>query len=162
LFGQQLLRGNKMRKSVLLLLPALLAGCVITPGASVPNPALPPSSGTISHSPGQSESISVLAGGGIAASSVNAACNGFVTEAPNLSVDNSTLAGIIALDIAATSLGDTTLLVRTPGGQWLCDDDSGGNLNPALHITGPVNGQYDVWVGTFAPGARVNATVRVY
>ena len=149
-----------MKKTVLLV-PALLAGCVVVPGA-VPNPNLPATYGTVSHSPAQSQSFSIAAGGGIAASFVAAGCTGYVAQAPDLSINNSTLVGIIPLDIAATADGDTTLLVHTPDGRWLCDDDSGPGLNPAIRINGPVNGQYDVWVGTYAPGAFINSTLRVY
>ncbi len=150
-----------MRKSIILL-PAFLAGCVVIPIAAIPNPNLPATAATASHVPAQSQNFSVAAGGNINASVVNSSCNGFVAEAPDISIDNSTLAGLIALDIAVTAAGgDTTLLVHTPGGAWLCNDDASG-FNPALHITSPVNGQYDIWVGTFAPGGFISTTVRVY
>lgn len=151
-----------MRKSAVLLLPALLAGCVVVPGGVIPNPNLPATYATATHSPAQSQVFSVVAGGQAAAASVQAGCPGFVAQAPDVSINNQTFAGIIALDIAVTSTGDTTLLVHTPDGAWLCDDDSGPGLNPALHITGPVNGQYDIWVGTLSAGQFPNATLRVY
>ena len=151
-----------MRKSAVLLLPALLAGCVVVPGGVIPNPNMPATYSTVSHSPAQSQSFSVQAGGNAAASSVQSGCPGFVAQAPDVSINNQTLAGIIALDIAATSSSDTTLLVHTPDGAWLCDNDSGPGFNPAIHITGPVNGQYDIWVGALSPGQFPNATLRVY
>lgn len=148
-----------MRKSVLVL-PVLLGGCIVA--MAFPDGDLPPTYGTISHSPAQSQFVSVSAGGTIAASVVISSCNGYVAGAPDVSINNSTIAGIIPLDITASASGDTTLLVRTPDGRWLCDDDSGGGLNPAIRINNPVNGQYDVWVGTYAAGSYISATLRVF
>jgi hypothetical protein len=50
---------------------------------------------------------------------------------------------------------DTTLAVRTPSGQTLCNDDSGdpGNyLNPVVEIENPAPGLYQVFVGNYSNG----------
>jgi hypothetical protein len=49
---------------------------------------------------------------------------------------------------------DLTLAVRTPDGQWHCNDDSGdpmNGLNPAVDLYSPPAGQIEVWVGTYSP-----------
>jgi hypothetical protein len=52
------------------------------------------------------------------------------------------------------------LLVLDPAGNWVCDDDSGDVLNPAISFDNPVSGDYVVWVGTyFAEEARAALTV---
>jgi hypothetical protein len=150
-----------LKISSALVLPVVLAGCVSMPLAVYPNSNLPPTFGTVSHSPATVQTFSVVGGGGVTASVVDASCRGYVAEAPTLSVNNSTMAGIIPLNIRVTASADTTLLVRAPDGTWMCDDDGAGNLNPAIRISGPVNGQYDIWVGTFSPGGGVSATLRL-
>jgi hypothetical protein len=74
-------------------------------------------------------------------------CEGSVSAAPDLQLNFE--AGILDLTIKAMASEDTTLLVKTPGGQWLCDDDSGGDLNPMVTISAPSDGRYDIWVGTY-------------
>ena len=54
--------------------------------------------------------------------------------------------------ISTTSDADTTLAVRAPNGEWLCNDDSNG-LNPMVSWEHPRSGRYQIWVGTFGePG----------
>ncbi|MBA4808787.1 hypothetical protein [Brevundimonas sp.] len=90
---------------------------------------------------------SILAGGSIPASAARSGCEGSVSAAPDLQLDFE--AGTLDLTIKAMASEDTTLLVKTPGGQWLCDDDSGGGLNPMVTISAPSDGRYDIWVGTY-------------
>ena len=51
-------------------------------------------------------------------------------------------------------------MLRDPAGNFLCNDDADGaqNLNPYLTLT-PTPGQYDVWVGSFAPTTAVTGTL---
>jgi len=51
-------------------------------------------------------------------------------------------------------------VINDPSGNWICDDDSGGSLNPRVQITNPASGQYDIWVGTFG-GGTASATLQV-
>jgi len=90
---------------------------------------------------------SILAGGSVPASAARSGCEGKVSAAPDLQLTFE--AGDLDLTIKATASEDTTLLVNTPGGQWLCDDDSGGELNPMVTISDPASGRYDIWVGTY-------------
>ena len=45
---------------------------------------------------------------------------------------------------------DTVLLVNSPDAEWHCNDDFSG-LNPAVVFENPLEGQYDIWVGTYSP-----------
>ena len=42
---------------------------------------------------------------------------------------------------------DTTLVIRTPSGKWLCNDDH-ADLYPSVLVGNPESGTYHVWVGT--------------
>lgn len=151
-----------MPRTATLLLPILMTGCVSVPHAGYPDANLPATAGTMAHAPAQTQIVNVTAGGTIPAAVVDATCRGYVRAAPDLSVDNATLAGIIPLRIHVTASSDTTLLVRAPDGTWTCNDDGGGRLDPAIRIDGPVNGQYDIWVGRFSPGMPVHSIVRLF
>ncbi|MDD7970065.1 hypothetical protein [Roseinatronobacter alkalisoli] len=45
---------------------------------------------------------------------------------------------------------DTVLLINTPDGSWLFNDDYDG-VDPAVHVHSAPPGRYDVWAGTFGP-----------
>jgi len=95
--------------------------------------------------------ITMRAGGSIDAQNIASNCRGFVTRAPDVELSYS--AGSLPLILSVDSTSDTTLVVNGPDGRWYCDDDSGnGSLNPALHITSPMSGTYDIWVGTYSSG----------
>lgn len=47
---------------------------------------------------------------------------------------------------------DLTLLVRQPNGMILCNDDSDG-LNPTVELTGPIAGEYQIYVGNYSSTA---------
>ena len=55
------------------------------------------------------------------------------------------------LELSVESACDATLLVNTVTTTWLFDDDSNGNLDPRLTVSGAenLNGRVDIWVGTY-------------
>jgi len=56
---------------------------------------------------------------------------------------------------------DIGLIVRTPGGAWLCNDDAPGrDFDPLVRIARPAPGRYLVWVATIEP-ARAEAIVQI-
>jgi hypothetical protein len=57
-------------------------------------------------------------------------------------------AGKYKLFIHADSKEDTTLVVKTPDGTWVVDDDSDGGNNPMIKFETPKSGRYEIWVGT--------------
>lgn len=82
-------------------------------------------------------------------------CGGLVSIKPDYAFDWSGDAK--ALNVLVEANGDTTLLVRTPDGTFLCADDADGsnNLNPLLAIAKPAAGRYLVWVGRVDPSKPV-------
>lgn len=122
-------------------------------GAVAQNFKLPPTFGAESLSAGFTPdpfSIEIVAGGPIRARDT-VDCAGYIAEAPDFRL--SYAAGDLPLFISVISGDDTTLVVRAPGDDWICDDDSGGSLNPLVTISSPLSGQYDIWVGVFNGGA---------
>ncbi len=92
----------------------------------------------------------LAAGGVIEASSIDGFCSGTIAGSPDFVL--SYTSGDWPLRFLVTSDADTTLVVRTPTGEVLCNDDSDG-LNPAIALTSPASGQYEVFIGTFDPSA---------
>ncbi len=117
---------------------------------------LPPTFGIISTASGflpDPNWISLLAGGSIRGEYTDAVtgnrCVGHFAEAPDLRVHFTTLEDL-PLSFYVEAREDTVLLINTPDGAWHCNDDTSG-LNPALTFDTPLEGQYDIWVGTYSP-----------
>ncbi|MCC6788578.1 MAG: peptidase S1 [Hyphomonadaceae bacterium] len=106
--------------------------------------------------------VNLTAGGEInAQAQLGNACPGFIANAPDFDLvwqaGNTNRPLVISVD----SQTDTTLVVRTPSGEWLCEDDGGFNgLNPGMRIDRPQSGLYDIWVGTYA-GGYAQATLSI-
>lgn len=124
--------------------------------------SLAPSFGTVKLTSGFEPDpylVDMQAGGSVDASALGGNCWGYVAEAPDLKVYYSP--GDLPLTFSVTSEADTTLVVQDPDGNWICDDDTGGNLNPLITINEPVAGQYAIWVGTFSQGDLSDATLEI-
>jgi hypothetical protein len=104
-------------------------------------------------------SIGLTAGGPVSASYLGGGCYGFATAAPTLTV--SYAGGASLLRFYFIGSGDTTLLIRTPSGAFVCVDDSFGTLNPTLDFNSPAAGAYQVWNATYAQGASIGGTLFV-
>lgn len=79
-------------------------------------------------------------------------CRGFIAPSqPDVRV-HYVAGGQLPLRFYVQSLqgGDTTLLVNLPDASWRCNDDTVG-LNPVIDVESPPSGQYDIWIGTYAP-----------
>ncbi len=99
--------------------------------------------------------ISLLAGGAEQSTYPDAGtggdnCAGYFADAPDFRVFFDPQNTGYPLSFYVDSSADTVLLVNTPDGNWHCNDDS-SNLNPALTFDTPLEGQYDIWVGTYSP-----------
>lgn len=74
-------------------------------------------------------------------------CSGYINNsAPDLDLNYQ--AGSLDLTLSAASATDVILVVYTPDGRWLCDDDSAGNLNASITLRNPRSGNYNIWIGT--------------
>jgi len=136
---------------------AAAAAVFLTPGVSLaqkagaaPDINRAPNYGSVSLDAGFTPdpwTRSIMAGGSVPASTARSGCEGSVSVAPDLQLNYD--AGSANLTIRAIASEDTTLLINTPGDQWICDDDGGGDLNPQVVISEPESGRYDIWVGTY-------------
>jgi serine/threonine-protein kinase len=74
-------------------------------------------------------------------------CSGSYPERPQIALEVPAGA---SLEVSIRSSTDTTLAVRAPSGQVVCDDDSGGYPNPLLRLPArDAAGTYEVYVGVF-------------
>lgn len=91
----------------------------------------------------------------------NSACTGYIDDVPTLAFSWSGMTD--NLRVYFESDHDTTLLVVTPEGSFLCNDDTAGinNLNPSIHIPTPSEGEYLVFVGRFDPQYEITGTLTV-
>lgn len=107
--------------------------------------------------------VELVAGGPLNVSqTTNGACNaGYVADAPDYAV-NFAAGSNLPLKISAWSSVDTTLVIRAPNGEYFCDDDNGLlPLAPALILTNPITGRYDIWVGTYAANSNQKAVLSI-
>lgn len=80
-------------------------------------------------------------------------CSGYIhADAPDLDLKYDA-GSAWGLQIDATADLDVTLMVHTPGGAWVCDDDAGDGLNARLSFDRPESGYYSIWVGTYSDPA---------
>lgn len=104
--------------------------------------------------------VPMRAGGDLDASSVGGNCSGYITRAPDVRLNYT--AGNYPLIISVASSSDTTLVINGPDGRYYCDDDGGVNgLNPSVRFNSARSGRYEIWVGTYAPGATQPARLHI-
>lgn len=76
---------------------------------------------------------------------------GFVITRPDFRFQYSgkSPTGVLTIALEARSNVDTVLVVNTPDGRWHYNDDYGGSTNSAIVFNDPLQGQYDVWTGSY-------------
>jgi hypothetical protein len=102
--------------------------------------------------------IELSAGGAEDADGLGRGCIGKVANAPDVQLDWRARG---SLTLAVSSAADTSLVVNTPDGSWLCDDDSGGGQNARLVLRSADAGIYDIWVGVVDSAAYPDATLSI-
>ena len=148
----------------LILAVAVAALTSVAGAAAAQDSSADPNYGEISLSAGFTPDpalLSLKAGGNLSASDRFDNCQGYITETPDVRLywDGSGK-GSPNLTISAISNADTTLIVNGPDGKWYCDDDSGEDSNPLLTLT-PMNGRYEIWVGTYSDDETKNAVLSI-
>jgi hypothetical protein len=104
--------------------------------------------------------VGVTGGGPVSAAYLGTGCGGYASSAPSFSV-NYTKGAFPLLRFYFVGSGDSTMIINTPGGSWVCRDDSFGTLHPTLDFNSPASGRYDVWIGSYNPGGAVPGTLYV-
>jgi heat shock protein HslJ len=93
--------------------------------------------------------ISVNGGGEVDARLLSPACSGYINRQPVVTVKWSGQADMVRAFFYSD--GDPTLLVLTPKGELLCNDNANEQLlDPFVEIQNPVAGEYRIWVGSAA------------
>ena len=125
-----------------------LGGGMAGDGATL-NVDVPAREGTVTRDAGTPAStMNVTAGGSANAQSANVGCFGRVNpQGPSVSLIYTP--NQQSLLIRARAEDDTTLAVRDPAGNWLCNDDFEGELNAGVLIGSPAAGTYQIWAGRF-------------
>jgi hypothetical protein len=106
--------------------------------------------------------VSVQAGGSVDANLFSSQCVGFINAQPVVTVKLANPAPYAEVFFMSDS--DPTLVVLTPDGQLLCNDDWHKDvLDPAVQLTDAAAGVYRIWVGSYAknqliPGVLVLTT----
>ncbi len=145
-----------MKKTVLVIALTLIATTVAAQ-AALTTRGTDANYGTHSYQAGftpDPAEITITSGGSINAASANSGCNGFVTANPDAIIRWRGQSEFLRLAFRPNEAGqDTTLVVRTPGGQYICNDDTVG-LNPVVDLNNPAAGAYRVWVGSYEAGTN--------
>ena len=162
---------NRRYARQLFIILTLISLLVISGGAASAQKGAPrldftltPTYGSINLNAGfipDPQTVSVTSGGSVDVSYLGGGCVGFAANAPDYRVSyTSTTSSLLRFYFIGSS-GDTTLIVNDPSGNFHCDDDSYGVLDPTVDFTNPVGGTYDIWVGSLSSGAFVSGTLYV-
>ncbi|MFO7631935.1 MAG: hypothetical protein R6W76_05300 [Caldilinea sp.] len=90
--------------------------------------------------------VTVQGGGPIPASTLSRACHGYISSNPTTAITYQGEDELLRFFFFSDS--DTTLVVQTPDGAYLCNDDTSPLLlDPTVAILNPAQGVYTVWVG---------------
>lgn len=106
--------------------------------------------------------VSVSGGGEVDARLLGGDCTGYINRQPVVTVDWSGAADLARVFIVSD--GDPTLVVLTPKGELLCNDNAHAQLlDPFVELEKPAAGEYRIWVGSAArnqlvPGILVLTT----
>jgi hypothetical protein len=137
---------------------ALLCLCVVAyplVAQEILDPALEPEGGTAEVAPGFTPDplrIPLTSGGDIDVNSrgLGQDCVGFVTGPPDFRLTAQGEFPLLRfIFIADTLTTDTSLIVRTPDGRFLCNNNAFGIFNPMVDAVDAMEGSYVVWVGGF-------------
>ncbi len=91
------------------------------------------------------------AGGTIHASTLHRDCTGWIEEVPNHVL--VTTGAMAELRVLAHSEEDITIVMRTPDGSYICNDDAPGvrGTDPMVRTELP-SGEHEIWVGAHREG----------
>lgn len=90
--------------------------------------------------------VSVNGGGLVDASTLDPSCSGYISERPRITINWDGTAEFAELFLYSDH--NPSLVVQTPAGDYVCNDDTNDLLRDAtIEVTDPAPGQYKIWVG---------------
>jgi len=94
----------------------------------------------------------LVEGYGVDATTLGPGCTGTIPSRPDVVINWSGYEGVDRLRVFFLSLADPTLVLVTPNGEVLCNDDLNPlMLDPFIEINDPQPGRYAAYVGNFEP-----------
>lgn len=133
-----------------------------------PDYSLDPHFGTVDLSSGfdsDPHQIEVVSGGSVDVSLAElcSGCTGYVSRAPDIRLNWSGDTDDLRVFFRANYGGeDATLVISTPSGEWIGNDDAHDNtLDPMVILRGHGAGQYDIWVGSFSADETIEGVVTI-
>ena len=105
--------------------------------------------------------VSITSGGDldVRAMSLGSGCVGYATGQPDLILNVS--GDVDFLRFYNEGDGDTGLIINTPSGDWLCDDDSHTGTNPMVTFENAASGHYDVWVSSYSSEENIRGSLHI-
>jgi serine protease Do len=103
----------------------------------------------------------MTSGGSIDAEYLGGGCVGFAAAEPDFRLFWSGSSDELRIFFEADDDGDATMLVNLPNGDWTCNDDADGTLNPMVTVEDPSEGQFDIWVGSYSRGEFISGTLSI-
>lgn len=119
------------------------------------DPSVEPEAGTVALTPGFSPDphrVPAVGGGDIDTNSrgLGQDCVGFITDQPDFRLTAQGAFPLLRfIFIADTITTDTSLIVRTADGRFLCNNNAFGIFNPMVDVVDAITGDYVVWIGGF-------------
>lgn len=86
-------------------------------------------------------------------------CAGYVTSSPDLRLN--WIGSSSNLSIFFIGDGDSTMVVQTPSGDWICSDDSYNTVHPTALFSPASSGSYNIWVGSYNEGDYLSGTLYI-
>jgi hypothetical protein len=107
--------------------------------------------------------LEMLSGGSVYVPDLNLGpgCSGYVTSAPDFQITYDGNAADLRIFFISDDGTDTTLVINSATGAWLCNDDAPGYRHPMVEIDSPVTGVYDIWVGTYGGTSTTPGTLYI-
>ncbi len=100
----------------------------------------------------------ILGGGPVDVSYLGGDCVGHADPPPDVRLTWSGASDWLRIFFNADADEDTTLLVNLPDGTWTCNDDA-GSLDPSITLRNPLEGGYNVWVGSYQTNEPIPGTL---
>ncbi|MDD3876354.1 MAG: hypothetical protein PHT69_07010 [Bacteroidales bacterium] len=106
-------------------------------------------------------SIPIIAFGSVDVRNVCSGCAGFTTQRPHYKLNWKGSSTNLRVFFEATDPEqDATLIIKTPNGAWIGNDDSrSGCNNPMLLLNEYGSGHYEIWVGSYSEGVSISGNL---